>query len=87
MKLTVDALHDYEYAFRQPEFVQPALKYDNRAVAIQSLQFWTTAQNPTEKIAAPKGEVPSNAASELLAERYATSFAAQDIDARREGMR
>ena len=77
MKLTVDVLQNYEYAFRQPGAVQPAHKYDNRAAVIQSLQLWTTAQNPSEKTAAPEAEVPTNARSELLAERFAATFSPQ----------
>ncbi len=76
MKLAADILPDYEYAFRQPEFVRPAVKYDNRVVAVESLRFWVTAQNPLEKIAAPEVELPSNPASELFAEGYAAALEA-----------
>ena len=76
MKPAQDILRNYEYAFRQPEFVRPAVKYDNRVVAVQSLRFWVTAKNPLEKIAAAEVELPSNPAPEFLAEGYAAALEA-----------
>ena len=73
MKLAPVSQWDYEYAFRQSEVVHAGLKYHNRAVALQALELWATAQNPTAKVAAPEVQLPDNAAAELVAEEYAAA--------------
>ncbi len=63
-------LRDYEYAYRTPELVRPALKYDNRGLVAEGLAFWRMTQKPAEKVAAP-AELPSNTVAEPFAEGYA----------------
>jgi hypothetical protein len=75
VKLVSEALPDYEYVFRQPEFVGTALKYDNRVFALERVGLWAAVRNSLVKTAASAGEVPDNPASELRAEAYAELFA------------
>ena len=74
MAVTGDLLRDYGYAYKQPEFVAPAPKYDNRVVAVRSVRLWAEAQDSREKIATAFGELPDNPAPELFAMGYAELF-------------
>jgi hypothetical protein len=76
VKPAADTLRHYEYAFRQPDFVRPAVKYDNRAIAVRSLRSWAIARKPVEKVHAPDVEVPINPAAELLAQGYKAALEA-----------
>lgn len=73
MKPAQDMLRTYEHGL-QFELVRPSVKFDNRASAARSLEFWPAAQNALEKVTAGV-EVPGNDAFERLAEGY--------VDARR----
>jgi hypothetical protein len=66
------SIHDF--AFRQPEIVQPALKYSNLALSAQSITTGAVL-NPAEKTATDEAEPPANAALEMLSRSYLAGLA------------
>jgi hypothetical protein len=74
VKLAPDLVLDVEYLFGQPEFVGSTLKWDNRILAVHSLELWAAARNSLVKTAPPAAELPDNPVSELRAEAYADLF-------------
>jgi hypothetical protein len=69
MQRAVQLLRHYEIVCRELEFVRPAVKYDNRAVAAHGLALWVTARNTPEKIEMVRPGLPVST-PELRAEAY-----------------
>jgi hypothetical protein len=62
MKPTLALLRDYELALERLEIVRPEIEYENRSVAVRSLEAWPITLNRQEKAEPPSTvEIPVSA--------------------------
>jgi hypothetical protein len=73
VKSGADILRHYE-GLGGPALLGPTVKYDNRALAVRSIEFWLSALRSGEKVSVDISEVPNNEASELLVQGYAAAL-------------